>query len=169
MAIRGKSPRAQVPLRIPEAGRARLEKAAKARGISMNAECVERLDSSFQFEDRLGGPRLVELIETIASVMRTTGEVAASFTNDPNTDDQGKWLAVPYAFDQAVKAANTILEYHRPKGPIVEPKLPPYIEVAVVGKSFDPEESAAQLRDYVRNVGNGMAAGKLLMRRQDDE
>ena len=61
MAQRGKSARAQVPLRIPEAQRARLEKAAKSRGVSMNAEIVERLAQSFGAEDRLGGPQMVEV------------------------------------------------------------------------------------------------------------
>ena len=56
MAKRGKSPRAQVPLRIPEALRARLEKAAKAGNKSMNAEILERLEQSFQFDIRIGGP-----------------------------------------------------------------------------------------------------------------
>ena len=58
MAKRGKSPRAQVPLRIPEAIRARLERAAKAGKVSMNAEIVERLARSFELEDRFGGPRV---------------------------------------------------------------------------------------------------------------
>jgi hypothetical protein len=47
MAKRGKSARAQVPLRIPEALRARIEKAAKETGNSMNAEILNRLEGSF--------------------------------------------------------------------------------------------------------------------------
>jgi hypothetical protein len=32
-----------------------------------------------------------------------------------------------------------------------------------------PAASAAQLREVVKNVGEGMALGELAMRRQDDE
>ena len=70
MAKRGKSPRAQLPLRIPEALRARIERAAKETGNSMNAEIRERLEESFDIEDRLGGPQLLELIETNIDEMK---------------------------------------------------------------------------------------------------
>ena len=67
--------------------------------------------------------------------MKSTGETTAFFADSSKLHNQGKWLIQPYAFDQAVKAANTILEYHRPKAPIVEPKLPPNIAIAAVGKT----------------------------------
>lgn len=150
MAKRGKSPRAQVPLRIPEAQRARIEKAAKARGASMNAEIVERLKRSFEIEERLGGPRVVELIETIAGVMKKTGEHAGFYEVGKPTN-QGEWLALPYAFDQAAKAAITILK-HQPLGKIVvpEPKLG-----EVVGG--DRKETEKRVRWMIENLGPGFA------------
>ena len=170
MAKKGKPARAQLPLRIPEAQRARLEKAAKVRGVSMNAEITFRLAGSFEAEEKLGGPRVAALVETIAAAMRSTGETAAFFADSSKLHNQGKWLVHPYAFDQAVKAANTILEYHRPKDPIVEPELPSNIVIAGVGKTkVVPEETIARLREYVKNVGEGMARGELIKRERDDE
>ncbi len=122
MAKRGKSPRAQVPLRIPEALRARIEKAAKETGQSMNAEIIDRLEGSFGTEDRLGGPRLVEIVEVMASAMKITGQTAALAESD-NEMNQGQWLSLPYAFDQATKAAFAVLKQHRPKGERGVPRL----------------------------------------------
>ncbi len=47
MPKRGNSPRAQVGLRVKEALRAQLEKAAKAGNKSINAEITARLEMSF--------------------------------------------------------------------------------------------------------------------------
>ena len=170
MAKKGKPARAQMPLRIPQELRARLEKAANEAGVSMNAEIAYRLAGSFEAEEKLGGPRVAELIETIAKVMKSTGETTAFFADSSKLHNQGKWLIQPYAFDQAVKAANTILEYHRPKAPIVEPKLPPNIAIAAVGKTkVDPEESIARLQEMVKKYGEWAAAGELEKRKQDNE
>ena len=148
MAKRGKSPRAQVPLRIPEALRARIEKVAKARGASMNAEIVERLQRSFETESRFGGPRLVELIETIARVMKSTGESAGLYETG-KLANQGEWLALPYAYNQAAKAAKAILEHHaEPLGKIVVPK-PNVVEVV----GGDPKVSVQRLRAMYADLG----------------
>ncbi len=161
MAKRGKSPRAQVPLRIPEAQRARIEKAAKSRGVSMNAEIVERLARSFELEDRLGGPRVVELIEAIGAVMKSTGE-SAGFYEPNKLANQGEWLALPYAFDQATKAAAAVLEHHRPPGKVVVPK-PSVIQIG-----GDPKKTAARLDQMFAELGPLMAAREIKKREQDD-
>ncbi len=162
MAKRGKSARAQVPLRIPEALRARIEKAAKARGASMNAEIVERLARSFETEDRLGGPRVVELIETIATVMRSTGE-HAGFYETGKVTNRGEWLALPYAYDQAIKAATAVLKSHKPPGKIVVP-VPNVVEVV----GGDPKETAARLSQMFAELGPLMAAREIKKREQND-
>jgi hypothetical protein len=141
MAKRGKSVRAQMPLRIPEALRARIERAAKKTGNSMNAEILERLEGSFSIEDRLGGPVLMDLIETVASVMKSTGQIAG-FHETGKLTNQGQWLVLPYAFDQATKAANAILEHHRPPGEIVVPR--PNV-VQVVGEETEWSKLAMKL------------------------
>ena len=173
MAKRGKSPRAQVPLRIPEEQRARIEKAAKSRGVSMNTEIIERLERSFEIEDRLGGPKVAELVETIGTVMRSTGEATAFHVDSSKTHDQGEWLAVPYAFDQAVKAAITILEHHRPNAPIVEPKIPPDSVFIVDGETktdlTDLKNLRADINNMLKKFGELTAATELRKKEQDDE
>ncbi len=170
MAKRGKSPRAQVPLRIPEAQRARIEKAAKSRGVSMNTEIIERLERSFEIEDRLGGPKVAELVETIGIVMRSTGEHTAFFVDGSKTHDQGEWLAVPYAFDQAVKAANTILEHHRPNAPIVEPKISPDLMPAVAKRTkINLKDATTMWSKIFKDYGEWQAHAVLKNRGQDDE
>ncbi len=147
MAKRGKSPRAQVPLRIPEALRARIERAAKETGTSMNAEIRERLERSFDIEDRLGGPQLLELIEAVASAMKSTGQ-HAGFLETGKPANRGEWLSLPYAFDQATKAAITILEHHRPLDKIVVPK-PNVVEVV----GGDPKETKEWVGLVYKDLG----------------
>lgn len=48
---RKKSDTVQLKVRMKEPLRARLEKAAKARGVSLNTEAVERMERSFQREE----------------------------------------------------------------------------------------------------------------------
>ena len=152
MAKRGKSVRAQVPLRISEAQRARLEKAAKARGVSMNAEIVERLEQSFQTEERFGGPILIHLIETIALVMRNTGQQCAYFeTGEIMTSD--RWLDMPFPYERAKGAVIAFLESFGPPGKVVVPK-----------KSADEERAwrKAYNDDPKKQVINAKEAGYMM-------
>ena len=160
MPARKKTAKAQVPLRIVETLRARLEKSAKSRSVSMNAEIIERLERSYEIEDRLGGPQLIVLMETIAAVMKSTGE-RAGFYETGKLTNWGEWLALPYSFDQATKAAITILEHHRPPGKIVVPK-PNVVEViGVRGTKVDLKESAARVAQLFAELGPLIAASKL--------
>ncbi len=161
MAKRGKSVRAQMPLRIPEALRARIERAAKKTGNSMNAEILERLEGSFDIEDRLGGPQLIELIETVASAMKSTGQ-HAGFLETGKLTNRGQWLALPYAFDQAAKAANAIIEHHRPPGKIVVPK-PNLVEVV----GGDPKQSEEMIGEFYRELGNLFALKEVRDREEE--
>ena len=38
--------------------------------------------------------------------------------------NRGEWLDLPYAFDQVIQAANTILGRYKPEGKVVIPKRP---------------------------------------------
>ncbi len=165
MAERGKSRRAQVPLRIPEPLRARIAAVAKDAGRSMNAEILDRLERSFEYEDWIGSPNLTQLMETITSAMKSTGETAGFFATGELVSE-GKWMAVPFAFDQAMAAANTILEYHRPPGQIVAPT--PNV-VDVVGGDGDTAEANEQLRQMQENLGQMYAEYELRKKEHDDE
>ena len=165
MAKRGKSPRAQVPLRIPEALRARLEKAAKAGNKSMNAEILKRLDMSFQFEARFGGPGLIEMIENMVSVMRPAGELSGYYETS-ELKNRGKWMSLPFAFDQAAQAANAVLEIYRPPGKIVVPERT-YAEVTGLGEpKVDPKEAARMSRRFA-NLGKMYAAHEAKQREEE--
>ena len=148
MAKEQKTGRAQVGLRVSEDMRRRLETAAKSNDRSINAEILERLGRSFDIEDRLGGPRVVEMTETIATVMRSTGE-RAGFLETGRLTNQGEWLSLPYSFDQAAKAANVILKHYKPKGKIVVPE-PRVVHVVEGG---DPEESKERVRRILEDLG----------------
>ena len=162
MAKRGKSPRAQVPLRIPEALRARIEKAAKETGQSMNAEIIDRLEGSFGTEDRLGGPRLVEIVEAMASAMKTTGQTASLVFSD-NAMNRGEWLRLPYAFNQAAKAAAAVLEHHRPKGKRDLPQL----NIAESSLSGDLKKRFEALLPILENLGERIADKELRDREEE--
>lgn len=141
----------QYPLRLPDDLRLRIEKAAKDRNISLNAAILERLERSFETEDRLGGPRVAEMIETIAAVMKSTGEHAGFFETGKLTK-RGDWLVLPYAFDQATRAATTILEHYKPPGDIVHPK--PNVAEVVGG---DPKEAKKLVKWLFEHIGEGFA------------
>ena len=170
MAKERKTGRAQVGLRVSGDMQRRLERAAKKNGRSINSEIIERLERSFEFEDRLGGPKVAELVETIGTVMRSTGEHTAFFVDSSKTHDQGEWLAVPYAFDQASKAAITILEHHRPKAPIVEPKISPDLMPTIARKTkTDSKDLPTLLSKMFKDYGEWQALAVLRNRGQDDE
>ncbi len=113
MAKRGKSARAQLPLRISEALRARIEKAAKAGSVSMNTAIVERLEQSFQTKRRFGGPRATLLGEEVGSLMAKVGECGGYYTYGKIGHGR-EWLDFTVPYDRAVAAVLDILEINRP-------------------------------------------------------
>jgi hypothetical protein len=163
MAPRKKTAKAQVPLRVLEPLRAQLSKAAKAHGVSMNAEITRRLERSLERDDWLGGQRVAALVEAIGTAMRVTGENAAFIATGRPRED-GAWLDQPYAFDQAVKAAQAILEQFRPMGEIVipEPKV-----VEVVGGDEEVSLANRQLKTILRDLGQLYAAKTMRDRAED--
>ena len=169
MAKTKKQGAGQYPLRLPDGLRSRIEKSAKDRNVSINAEILGRLERSFEFEDRLGGPKVAELVETIGIVMRSTGEHTAFFLDGSKTYDQGEWLAVPYAFDQARRAANTILEYHKPKGPIVVPKISRDLMPTIARKTKTDSKDLTLISKMFKDYGEWQAHAVLRNRGQDDE
>ncbi len=125
----------------------------------MNAEIIDRLEGSFGTEDRLGGPRLVEIVEVMASAMRITGQTAAlAFSVDRM--NQGQWLSLPYAFDQATKAALAVLKQHRPKGERGVPQLDRSL-------SGDQKKQAEVILRVLANLGETVALKELRDREEE--
>ena len=154
-----KTGRAQVGLRVSEDMRRRLENAARSNDCSINAEILERLERSFETEDRLGGPRVVSILETVATAMRTTGEHGA-FLATSKRHNEGAWLDHPFAFDQAVKACLAILEAFRPDGAIVVPSLLPDV-IATTDQDVDVERLIETMELVGKYLGEGVARGVL--------
>ena len=113
MAKKRKTGSGQYPLRLPDDLRSRVEKAAKDRNISINAEILKRLERSFETEDRLGGPRLARLLESIGVAMNAAGENAPEYDN-PDVLGNGRWVRRREAYQHAVKVAVAILEANTP-------------------------------------------------------
>ena len=95
--------RAQVGLRLPEELRKRVEKAAKAKGLSMNGEIVASLERIYSLDELgsmgFGRPELFWtmhlLANAVAFVEKKTGK---KWTDDLDT------------YREAVQAINTVLE-----------------------------------------------------------
>lgn len=75
MAARQKTATVQLKVRMKEPLRAQLEKAAKARGVSINADVVDRLENSFRYqEDVFGGRRTFILMKLAADIFHIVEE-----------------------------------------------------------------------------------------------
>ncbi len=113
MARHRKAARHQVGLRVSEDMRVRLEKAAEKGDRSINSEILERLERSFEAENRFGGPRATALVEAIGHGMMAGGECAGSYKFG-KLGHYREWLDFQIPFDRAAKVALTILELNRP-------------------------------------------------------
>jgi hypothetical protein len=104
-----------------------LDEAAANSGRSQSQEAEMRLEHSF---DRLSllpevlrlvyGRDLAAVLIMLGDAMQIVGEKGGFYTTE-TVEGVENWLEVPYAFDQAAKAANHVLEILRPPGEI---KLP---------------------------------------------
>jgi hypothetical protein len=72
MKARKTSARADIKIRLPEPLRADIERAARERGGSMNAEMVERLSRSFEM-DAAYGPRTAALLRLLGQIPQMLG------------------------------------------------------------------------------------------------
>ncbi len=80
---RPKSATIDLKVRMKEPLRARIEKAAKDRGVSLNAEIVDRVEKSFLKADALGNPELVGLFQMMAGAVAI---IEARYGNSWSTD-----------------------------------------------------------------------------------
>src|SRR5437764_599474 len=116
-------------IRMKEPLRREVERAAKQKGISMNAELIERVEAAgrgerrlAEVEEMLGGREIFGILMVIGRAMRETG-VVAGFSARTTLGDVNRWFLNPYAYDQAVKAATAVLEAMRPPGDIAPPSF----------------------------------------------
>jgi Arc-like DNA binding domain len=135
----------QIGLRVKEPLRAALEDAARQRGVSMNAETVARLERSFEQDQRIadvfGSAELFGLMRALAAIMTSAATAVATSEKEAH-----EWLADPWRYDLAVRAAVAALEALRPRGEIRAPeihtpdgyKIPPqFVESAALAFAKD--------------------------------
>jgi hypothetical protein len=79
-------------------------------------ECLNESLDLAEAEDHTRVPGLL----AVAAAMNAAGQQAA-FTSTFTVDSAQQWWNDPYAFDQAVRAANRIFEAMRPAGKIAPP------------------------------------------------
>ena len=144
MAKRGKAARAQLPIRIPEALRARIEKAAKSGGISMNAEIVARIEASFAKEDAVGGREMLPWVQTMTGAFARGGQRGAQASQHPEWTT-AEWLQDPLCYDAARYAVSYALEVAQPVWHESESKVELQIHDIMArqiarGEFIDPEK-----------------------------
>ena len=88
MPERTKSDTVQLKVRMKEPLRAALEEASERRGVSMNAEIVQRLERSFTEEESLGGPGMRRLAYSMIVAFTRAGRLRAggkeNWIDDPD-------------------------------------------------------------------------------------
>jgi hypothetical protein len=138
MAERKKTDLVQLGPRVREPLRNALESAAKARGVSMNTEINERLMRSFEDEVKLetefARVQLYAILRVVANTMDHAGASTAMMSN-MLTGETKNWVDNPFAYDQAVKAANYLLEQFRPPGDIAA-ATPNSTQIQNMGEEF---------------------------------
>ncbi len=140
--------RVPLGLRVTPELKIKLDSAAKASGRSQSQEAELRLEQSLKSEEALYkaldlayGGELTALVLALARALHLTG-TRAVFVGDMTKVDAKDWMLDPYAFDQAVHAANRVLEAFRPRGKVEVPHgMEPHFNVQpgefeTLGKDF---------------------------------
>jgi predicted transcriptional regulator len=158
-AARKAAPALRVPLglRVTPEIKKRLDDAAKDNGRSQSQEAEMRLEHTFTATnavldalDLAYGRRLTGLLLAMAHAAQLTG-TRAVFVSQANITGGEDWMSDPYAYDQAVKAIEVLLEAYRPAGKVrIPPPQPglPEAAYARLGEGF-----AQELLEAVNQTG----------------
>jgi hypothetical protein len=127
-AVEGK--RYALGLRVSADVKSRLDNGAKANGRTQSQEAEWRLQLSYDREDLLTevlelkfGPSLAGLLILVGVAMKDTIRACSIFEGG-GFKDLENWAELPYTFDQAIEAADSILKAARPAGKIITPDSP---------------------------------------------
>lgn len=108
--------------------KARLEAAARENGRTQSQEAEVRLEQSFRQEDLLApalrlayGPEIAAILLIMGREFARNGRIGAVISQGGDPEARQLWQSDPYAYDQAVRAATTVIETFRPPG---NPMLP---------------------------------------------
>ncbi len=151
MAERSRSDTIQLKARMKEPLRAKLEEAAGARGVSLNAEMIHRLERSFEEfgkeETFLVARLLANAIQTIEAV---TGK---NWMDDPETHRQTQWACI------------TILDAFRPPAGARSISTDPRYEGLVATESSTIGADAAT-DAILSNIFHATKAARLRMKKK---
>jgi len=143
-------------LRVTKETKKKLTDAANASGRSQSQEAEFRLEQTFNATQSLFdsldlafGQHWTGILLALAQAAQLTGTRALA-VNKWNFEGCEGWVEDPYAYDQAVKAVNTILEAFRPKGdvsakPVGDFAHLPTASLDFLGKGF-AQDFLAQLK-----------------------
>lgn len=164
--------RRRVPtaMRITPDLRDKIVARAEATGRSITQEMEMLLEQGLRDEDafkgtvaRMYGRQFGGVLLVLARAMYLAGSESLRGRESLRTPRAGVaeevvagWLREPWAYEQAVRAANTVLEAYRPEGEFVLPPVP-------VGSEGDPPELTAAFIESELNPGPSWAAGVLAM------
>jgi hypothetical protein len=111
-----------IKIRMKEPLRSEIERSAKEKGISMNAEMVVRLSQSYDRERLLYGAlelaygrEAAALISILVRELVGSGRISSLISSDLR-EAMDNWLYDPYAYRQAKNAANAVLDAFAPEG-----------------------------------------------------
>lgn len=144
--------RVPLGLRVTPELKAKLDSAAKDSGRSQSQEVELRLEQSLRSEgtlydalDLAYGRELTAVVLTLARALHFSGTRTA-FVSKFTEEGIEKWMSNPYAFDQAISAANVVLEAFRPEGKV---EVPTHIALDFSGLMTPLDKLG---RDFGKNV-----------------
>ena len=100
-------------VRMKEPLRAKVEKAAKRRGVSMNAEAVDRLERSFDKEDVWGGADLLEMTHLMSGAFARGGKLGAHSRKHAEWSPS-EWINDPFCYLAAIASVRDALVAAQP-------------------------------------------------------
>jgi hypothetical protein len=110
----------QIGLRVPEDLREKIQVAATSRGVAVNKEITDRLEKSFNegmtISPADGAGELYSILRVVAAAMDLAGPMAAIMST-LNPEAGKTWISNSIAYEQALRAAVTVLENLRPQIP----------------------------------------------------
>jgi hypothetical protein len=119
--------RVHLGFRVTPEMKERVELAAKVKGRSQSQQAEMLIEYALDRQDLLSGvlrlaygPDLAAVLIMLGDAMKIVGEKGGFYTN-PTPEGTQNWLNIPFAFDQAAKAAKYVLEVLRPQGEIEMP------------------------------------------------
>lgn len=143
----------------------KLRVAANEHGRSVGDEISARLgrsfDSDLDVERVFSSPQLFALMRAISVAMERAGRQSAQLKS-MTPEEVSTWYRDPYAFHQAVQAAERLLHSFRPAGKPIPPHTPGNEALNSFAKSVGPSVAMTLLTEINGQSGGATSVGKRL-------